>query len=137
MESNNNDSKAANKVSMTYSNNQTRSYEYDENNKYYLRFMNNSPHLDKTSKQQLHYKNIIIIKVSNKNIDNTGRQDLSTTGTGDGYFVTNGGVIPIKWSKDSRSSKTVFSYISGDPIRVNDGNTFIQVVPMNSNIVIE
>lgn len=137
LESNNNSAKAANKVSMTYSNSQTRSYTYDENNKYYLRFMNNNPHLDKTSKQQLHYKNIIIMKVSNSNIDNTGRQDLATTGTGEGYFITNGGVVSINWSKDSRTSKTVFSYPNGDPIRVNDGNTFIQVVPMNSNIVIE
>ena len=137
LESNNNDAKVANKVSMTYSNNQIRSYTYDENNKYYLRFMNNNPHLDRTTKQQLHYKNIIIMKVNNKTLDNEGRQDLSTTGTGEGYFITNGGVIEIKWSKDSRSSKTSYTYSNGDPIRVNDGNTFIQIVPINSNIVIE
>ena len=99
--------------------------------------MNNNPHLDRTTKQQLHYKNIIIMKVNNKTLDNEGRQDLSTTGTGEGYFITNGGVIEIKWSKDSRSSKTSYTYSNGDPIRVNDGNTFIQIVPINSNIVIE
>ena len=137
LESNNNTAKKADKVSMTYASNQIRSYTYDANNKYYLRYMNNSPHLDRSTKEQLHYKNIIIIKVNNKTIDNEGRQDLGTTGSGEGYFITNGGAVDIVWSKDSRSSKTVFSYSNGDPIRVNDGNTFIQVVPMNSDIVIE
>ena len=137
LETQTNDAKVANKVSMTYSNNQIRSYTYDENNEYYLRFMNNSPHLDRISKQQLNYKNIIIMKVNNKTIDNEGRQDLETTGTGEGYYITNGYAIPIKWSKDSRSSKTVYTYDNGEEIRVNDGNTFIQIVPIDSNIVFE
>ena len=98
--------------------------------------MNNNPHLDKTTNEQLHYKNIIIMKINSKVLDNEGRLELETTGSGEGYFITNGGVIDIKWSKDSRSSKTIYSYSNGDPIRVNDGNTFIQIVPINSNIVI-
>ncbi len=137
LESSTPESNKANKVSMTYSSNQIRSYTYDETNKYYLRYMNGRAQLDRITKKQLHYKNIIIIKVENKTIDNEGRQELATTGTGEGYFITNGGVVPIIWTKDSRSSKMIFTYSNEEEIRVNDGNTFIQIVPMNSKIEFE
>ena len=39
----------------------------------YLRYMNAQLHVDKTTKQQLYYKNIIIEFVSNKTIDNYGK----------------------------------------------------------------
>ena len=137
LESQTNDAGVANKVSMDYSTNQIRSYTYDENNKCYLRFMNNSPHIDKTSGQQLTYKNIIIMRVNNSTLDKEGRQELDTTGSGEGYYITNGYVIPITWNKDSRSSKTIYTYSNDEEIRVNDGNTFIQIVPENSNVVFE
>ena len=137
LETQTNDAREANKVSMTYSASQIRSYTYDENNKYYLRFMNNNPHLDRISGQQLNFKNIIIMKVNNKTIDSSGRQELETTGEGEGYYITNGYAIPIKWSKDSRTSKTIYTYTNNDELRVNDGNTFIQIVPINSNITFE
>ncbi len=137
LESQTSDAIKANKVSMTYSNSQIRSYTFDENNNYYLRYMNNNPHLDKETNQQLNYKNIIIMVVNNKTIDNAGRQELETTGSGPGYYITNGYAVPITWSKDSRSSKTLYTYNNDEEIRVNDGNTFIQIVPENSNIVIE
>lgn len=128
--------KQANTVSMSYSYSQNRSYSYDSNNKYYLRSMNGKAHIDKESNNQLHYKNIVIIKVNNKTLDREGRQDLDTTGSGDGYFITNGYSLPIKWSKLSRNSKMNLSYADGSDVKLNDGNTFIQIVPLNSNIVI-
>lgn len=85
----------ANSLSLKYSNNQTTSYTYDSENKYYLRFMDGKQHLDKTTRQQLHYKNIIIEKVENYDLDSYGRQDLETVGDGEGYYITNGYALPI------------------------------------------
>lgn len=127
----------ANQISMTYSNHQARSYSYDSENKYYLRSMNGIAHLDKTTNLQLHYKNIIIEKVENYSLDSYGRQDLKTVSSGEGYFITNGYAKPITWEKDSRSSKTEYKYKNGKGIVLNDGNTFIQIVPITSNITIE
>ena len=124
----------ANNVSMTYSYSQGRSYTYDATNRYYLRYMNNSPHTDRDSGLQYHYKNIIIMKVNNHTLDSYGRQDLDTVGNGEGYYITNGYAVPITWSKTSRSDKTRYYYKSGNELVVADGNTMIQVVPLNSNI---
>ncbi len=119
----------ANSVSLKYSNYQTVSYTYDSENKYYLRSMNGKPHTDKSTDQQLHYKNIIVEQVFNKLLDNDGRQDLETEGNGSGYYITNGYALPIKWEKDTRTSKTKYTYEDGTEVKVNDGNTFIQILP--------
>ena len=126
----------ANNVNLKYSNYQTTSYSYDSENNYYLRSMDSNPHVDKNTKEQLHYKNIIVEKVSNHNLDSYGRQDLDTVGSNDGYYITNGYAIPITWNKSSRSSKTKYTDINGKEIKVNDGNTFIQIIPVTTQIEI-
>ena len=123
----------ANSVVIPYSYYQSRSYTYDTNRKVYLRFMNDVPHIDKTTGEQLHYKNIIIEQVRNYQLDGEGRQDLDTTGSGTGYYITNGYALPIHWTKSSRSAKTIYKYLDGSEIEINDGNTFIQVMPTTYN----
>lgn len=120
---------SANMVNIRYSNAQTRSYQYDQERKIYLRFMNDRPHNDKMTQEQLHYKNIIIMQVENSTLDNYGRQDLETVGHGTGYYITNGYVKEINWEKISRKSPTKYTYKNGSKVEVNDGNTFIQVIP--------
>lgn len=127
----NEDSMIANNVVIPYSNYMTSSYVYDATNKYYLRYANGIEHKDYITGLQYHYKNIIIIKVENYNIDSYGRQSLNNVGSGSGYYITNGYARPITWQKDSRSSKTIYKYNDGNEIKVNDGNTFIQIEPIN------
>ena len=119
----------ANSVSVRYSPAQTRSYTYDKESKRYLRSMNNAEHVDRESKKTLSYKNILIIFVSNSTMDADGHQDLETVGNGGGYYITNGYALPINWSKESRKSKSVYTYANGKKVKFNDGNTIIQVAP--------
>ena len=126
---NEDDSMPANNVTIPYSSYMTASYTYDSENKYYLRYANGVAHKDYITGEQYHFKNIIIVKVRNYTIDSYGRQDLDNIGTGEGYFITDGYARPITWEKSSRSSKTVYKYADGSEIKVNDGNTFIQIEP--------
>lgn len=119
----------ANTVIIPYSNSEVRSYIYDSKTKTYLRFMNDSPHIDKVTGKQLRYKNIIIQSVNNTSLDSYGRQDLDTTEGGEGYYITNGYAKKIWWTKSSRSDKIKYAYDDGSEIKINDGNTFIQVQP--------
>ncbi len=119
----------ANTVTIPYSNSEVRSYTYDSETKTYLRFMNEKPHIDKVTGKQLQYKNIIIQSVKNRSIDNYGRQDLDTAGSGEGYYITNGYAKKIWWTKSTRSDKIKYAYEDGSEVKINDGNTFIQVQP--------
>lgn len=130
------DSIIANNVSVPYSYYMTSSYTYDPTNKYYLRFANGVAHTDYVTKEQYHFKNIIVINVNNYSIDNYGRQTLDNVRTGTGYFITDGYARPITWEKSSREAKTVYKYTDGTVITANDGNTFIQIQPSNQSTTI-
>ena len=122
----------ANNLSLKYSNYQTTSYQYDSEHKYYLRYMDGKAHVDKSTGNQLHYKNIIVQTVKNTNLDSYGRQDLDTVSSGSGYYMTNGYALPISFEKQSRTGKTIYTYEDGTEVRVNDGNTFIQIIPVTT-----
>ncbi|MDD4407823.1 MAG: DUF3048 domain-containing protein [Bacilli bacterium] len=133
-----NDAKIANNVDIQYSNHVKSSYVYDSISKNYKRFVNGKKHIDYVTEKQYSFKNIITYQVKNYSIkgDSSGRQDLNNIGEGTGYYITNGYAVPITWSKSSRSSQTVYKYQNGEEIIVNDGNTFIQIQPLNKSLII-
>ena len=84
-------------------------------------------------------KNIITYQVKNYTIygDDKGRQTLDNIGSGEGWYISNGYAVPITWKKSSRASKTKYNYLSGEEVKVNDGNTYIQIQPSGRDLTIE
>lgn len=123
----------ANHVTIPFSYYHTTSYEYNMETKTYYRSINEEAHTDYKTKKQYHVKNIILMKVENYPFDDYGRQDLENIGSGEGYFITNGYAIPITWTKESRSSKTIYTKENGEEIKVNDGNTAIEIEPITES----
>ena len=130
---------AANSINVGYSTRKDTSFEYDTENKVYKRSQNNKPQIDYVTKEQYTVKNIITYKVNNYTIagDNKGRQTIENVGSGEGYYITNGYAVPITWQKTSRSSKTIYKYLDGTEIKVNDGNTHIEIQPTNEDLIID
>lgn len=131
---------SATSVTIVYSNYTTTSYTYDSEHDYYLRSVNGKAHTDYVTKEQYHFKNIITYQVKNKTIndgENKGRQDLENVGSGTGYYISGGMSIPIKWEKKDRSSQTKYYYENGEELKVNDGNTFIQIQPVGEKLTIK
>lgn len=131
------ESKEATSVELKYSYYHTTSYEYDEENKVYKRSMSGKPNVDLETGEQYTAKNIIIYQVRNYTLDSYGRQELDNLGSGEGYLVTGGYSVPITWEKSTHSGQTIYKYLNGEEILVNDGNTFIQICPLNAEITIE
>ena len=131
--------KDAKSVDITYSNNTTDHYDYDETNKVYKRSVNGKPHIDYVTKEQYTFKNIITYQVNNSMIpgDYKGRQNLDNIGSGEGYYISEGKAIEITWEKSNRESQTIYKVKStGKELIVNDGNTFIQVQPKGQELMI-
>lgn len=130
--------KKANKVSLKFSTSNTTTFEYDSDNGVYKRFVNGVENIDFVTKKQFTAKNIIAVKIENYTVDEFKHQELNNIGEGNGYYITNGYAAPIKWYKTSRDSQTVYKYLNGEEITVNNGNTYIEIVPLNSeSIVVE
>lgn len=126
----------ANNVSIDYSYASNTTYVYDPIAKLYNRFTDNKEHVDAITKKQYTAKNIIVAVIKNYSFDSYGRQDLNNIGNGQGYYITNGHAVPITWSKTSRSGQTVYKYANDEEIKVNDGNTYIQIQPINQQLLI-
>ena len=132
-------SKEAKSVSIQYSRSTTSSYKYDEENKVYNRFVNGKEHKDYVTKKQYHFKNIITYQVNNYNLNDgsgKGRQGLDNIGKGKGWYISEGYAVPIIWEKKDRSSQTIYKFEDGTDLKVNDGNTFIQIQPKGESLTI-
>lgn len=140
--------KVANSVTIPYgAAPQIASFKYDENSKMYIRYENGVKCVDHNTKEDVSTKNIIVVKIDYSMCDNNYYWDLKTVGTGEGYYITNGHAVPITWSKESRSAKTVYKYkagtilngedVSGKEISVSDGRTWVEVQTTKQTLTIE
>lgn len=129
----------ANKINIVFSASRSTSFEYDSINKVYNRFQNTLIHKDYVTGLQYTAKNIITYQVNSYGIsgDDKGRQTIENIGSGTGWFISEGYAVPITWEKSSRSSKTIYRYNDGTQIKVNDGNTHIEIQPSGQNLIIE
>ena len=130
----------ATKVTIPYSDYNTVSYEYDGVTKRYTRYSRNTKQTDWTTGETVTTKNIIVVKCRNWTLNdgsNAGRQSIDNIKTLEGYYITNGKAIQITAEKNSRSGQTVYRDLLGNEIDVNDGNTFIQICPIDSKVKIE
>jgi hypothetical protein len=90
--------------------------------------------IDCNTKDTIRAKNIIIQFVKNESIagDKYGRQELYMTGTG--YYITNGKHEEISWKKDERTQQIKYFNSRGQKLTLNPGQTWIQIVSLNTDI---
>ena len=126
---------------------QIASFKYDETSKMYVRYEDSNKCVDYSTKEDVTTKNIIVQKVTYSKCSDNYYWDLDTIGSGEGYYITNGYAVPIKWSKSNRSTKTKYCYasgtvingedVSGKEIEVSDGRTWIEVQTTSQKLSIE
>ena len=134
------DGQGATTITIPHSSLQKVKYEYDEQNQVYKRYARNKAQTDWDTGNSVTTKNIIITFCDNYTLDdseNKGRQGLKNIGTFDGYYITNGKAIKIKCIKEARNTQTKYEDLQGNEIKVNDGNTWINICPINAKVVIE
>lgn len=118
----------------------TAKYVYDETTKNYLRYANSKKHIEELTNEQLQVKNIIVVQdvtVTAVSGDAKKRIKLGNIGSGKGYYISEGKAIKITWQKKSRKDKTIYKDENGQILKVNDGNTFIQIQPAGKTIDIK
>lgn len=130
------DAKSISDINIAYNKENTTSYIYDSKKELFFRFKDGKKHIDEIDKEQLTVQNIILIEAKRAVVDNEGRLDIKTIGTGKGYYVTMGEVIPITWKKKDEKSRTRF-YFNDKEINLNPGNTWIQVTSSLNSITIK
>ena len=130
----------ATNITIPYSSSNKVEYTYDEQTKRYIRTSHGILNEDWSKGEEVTTKNIIITFAKNETLndgENKDRQTLYNIGTLNGYYITNGKAIQITCVKTSRNSQTLYMDLEGNEINVNDGNTFVQICPINAKVEIQ
>ena len=106
-------------------------FTYNAETSQYERTRLGKPHIERNTNEQVKAANIIVQKISSPLIpgDKEGRRDFKNIGSGNGFYIMGGKAVPIKWSKSARDSQTKYTLENGDPLVLNLGQTWIEIVP--------
>ncbi len=126
----------ANCVYLPFSNYQAPYLKYNASTGTYQRWQYNKPHADKDG-NQLEFTNILVLFCSHTGaLDSSGRIDVTTTGTGEGYYISGGKYIDIKYNKASADSEISFTNTDDTPLLMNKGKTYIAIIkPQNKSSI--
>ncbi len=114
---------------------------YDQTCGCYNRSHSEGPHLDKdrTKNAQLSAKNVVVQLQTQRNANDGYENNLhmlyGTIGQGDALIFIDGKVIIGKWTKKSRTARTIFSDAKGAEISFDPGLIWVQTVPIGSKVV--
>lgn len=116
-------------ITFTFSSSYKRTFKYDAEKKTYDVYMNSTLCKDGTTGEKASVDNVIIMycKVSSLG-DSKGHQEWDMT-SGDAVFVSHGYGESITWKKDSKTSALKFYGKDGQELTVNQGQSWIAVVP--------
>jgi hypothetical protein len=127
-------------IEVTYLANHIR-YTYDRPTNTYPRWV--SPgvkQVDASTGRRVAPKNVVVMFVRfgllNDAHPEKGRLEAEFIGSGRAYVATNGRTVTARWIKTSMTAPTRFVDSRGNPIALTPGQTFIQVMPVGSPVVI-
>lgn len=110
-------------------------WDYDKTTNSYKRSNGGTPHIDFNTQEQLTAKNIVIqFAVEKGPLDEHKHIWYGTVDSGKALVFLDGKVIEGKWSKKSRTDRTLFFDNTGKEIKFNRGSIWIEVLPLTGKV---
>jgi hypothetical protein len=112
-------------------------WQYDPSANDYLRFMGGSPHVDAITGKQLTAKNIVVMRTAespDQDPFTPGSIRLKTEGSGPVTVYRDGQAIAGTWNKSSVEAPLRWLGPDGQPIQLDRGTTWVEVVPNGNQV---
>lgn len=127
----------ANTVNLPYSGLYKTGYTYNAETGLYDKFINGAPHVMQNG-EVLSVKNVIVELIYDSSLgDGTDRRNINTTGSGEGYYITNGKYEKITWHKSGRKAPTTYKKADGSELILNPGKTIVNLISPSAGVTIE
>lgn len=120
-------------ITIGYSEPYAVKWEYNKDTNSYTRMQWGGSHTTSTG-TVLAAKNIAVVVQKMAVLDEIGRKQFTTEGTGPAYLFRDGVAIVGTWQKDSPSARMRLFDQSGNEMNFNAGPTWVEVVPVNTVI---
>lgn len=106
---------------------QSSQFEFDEASHTYFKSHTGKPHVDGKSGKQYAYTNVIILETEVKDREDGYHKSVDWQGgkNSSGYYITEGAMQKISWSKESEEAKLKLFDENGDELVINRGKTYI------------
>ena len=106
-------------------------------NVYYMQQYNRD-FTDANNSEHVSFANLIVLRMPISALTGpyagAGRRDMSTVGSGDGYFAHGGKYIEIKWSRPDKASQFVYTLKDGSELELGRGTTYIGITSTNTDV---
>lgn len=118
------------KITIKYHKDYIISYEYHPEKQVYYRYINQKPHIDHGSLEQIKVANILIQNTPVEDIagDEKGRVQVELIGEGIGRLFREGTFQPLKWLKKTKDVQTSYLDRNGDTVTYHQGMTWIHIL---------
>ena len=108
---------------------QSSTFTYDAEKKVYLKQINGTPQTDAKTGEQLAFTNVLVLETEISVRDEVGHKQIDWDGGANakGYYISNGGVQEIRWSKDENNEESYLRFydLNGKEIKINRGKSYI------------
>lgn len=108
---------------------QSSAFTYDAEKKVYLKQINETPQTDGKTGEQLAFTNVLVLETEISVRDEVGHKKIDWDGGANakGYYISNGGVQEIHWSKDENNEESYLRFydLNGNEIKINRGKSYI------------
>ena len=103
-------------------------FTFDPETQTYLKDFDGRAQVDGATDEQISFRNLLILETDVWLKDQWGRLEMNwAVEHGKGYYVSNGEVIPILWSKWNEYDYINLFDVQGNPLSINRGRTYIAV----------
>ncbi len=94
-------------------------------------------YVDGSTGAKMDFRNLIVITAETSYDSRGYRLEIDLTDSGDGWFMCDGKMVPIHWSREDAHEPFVYTLRDGTPLTLGTGRTYIAVVPTGSEVVCE
>ena len=118
---------------------QSSTFTYDAEKNVYLKQINGTPQTDAKTGEQLAFTNVLVLETEISVRDEVGHKQIDWDGGANakGYYISNGGVQEIRWSKDENNEESYLRFfdLSGKEIKINRGKSYIALNYANKTTI--
>ena len=101
-------------------------FTYDEASKTYKKDFNGEPQIDGRTGNTLSFTNVFVLETGITADENGLHRDIDWSG-GNGYYVSNGAVQKITWSKAAESEPLKLYDENGEELTINRGKSYFGI----------
>ena len=93
--------------------------------------------MDGTYDVQNTRQNVLALYIPTYSLDGGLLQQMDLIGSGDGYYMSRGKVIPVAWHKDSYDTPFYYVTEAGEDLIMAPGSVYVCCVPLSGAITYE